>query len=48
MIIRKMIQISLYGNSLQRIKKGRWNGILHGEFDFQDGISNVVPCPANI
>jgi hypothetical protein len=48
MIIRKMIQILLYGNFLPKIKKDRWNGILPGEFDFQVGISNVVPCLVNI
>jgi hypothetical protein len=43
-----MIQILPYENSLLKIKKDKWNGILHGEFDFQDGTSNVAPCPVNI
>jgi hypothetical protein len=48
MITRKMIQILLCGSFLQKIKKDKWNGTLHGEFDSQVGILNVVPCLANI
>jgi hypothetical protein len=43
-----MIQISLYGNSLPKTKKGKWNEIPHGEFDSHDDISNVAQCLANI
>ena len=48
MTIKRILQTSLYGNFLQKIKKGKWNGILLGEFDFQVGILSVVQCPANI
>jgi len=48
MTIKRILQTSLYGNFLQKTKKGKWNGILHGEFDFQVGILNVVLCLENI
>jgi hypothetical protein len=48
MITKKMPQISLYGNSLLKTKKDRWNEIHHDEYDSQVGILNVVPCLANI
>jgi hypothetical protein len=40
--------ILLYGNFLQQIKKGKWNGIVLGELGSQDGILNVVQCLENI
>jgi hypothetical protein len=43
-----MIQILLYGNFLLKIKKDKWSGILHGEFDSPVGILNVAQCPVNI
>jgi hypothetical protein len=48
MTIKRMLQTSLYGNFLQKTKKGKWNGILHGEFDSLVGTLNVVQCLANI
>jgi len=48
MPIKRILQTSLYGNFLQKTKKGKWNGILLGEFDSQVGTLNVVQCPANI
>jgi hypothetical protein len=48
MIRKKMIQILLYENSLPKIKKDKWNGILLGEFDSHDDILNVAQCLVNI
>jgi hypothetical protein len=41
------LQILHYGNFHQQIKKDKWNGIVLGEFDSQDGILNVGQCPEN-